>query len=176
MKKHGLIPLLWGAALLAFGAGLLLCVRAFDECKQSRMRLVDKANQLETVTAIVKRVTVARADRADSTAQANEPTSSLPAFLKQSMPQLVLDDHRERSLPVDDAWALREAELTFNDVAIATGMTAVERVEAQNGRWRLHSCEVRSSPYAKGRGQMILVFRALVSRQSDDSVDTPNTF
>jgi hypothetical protein len=158
MNKRRALPL---AAGLALGAGVLLTARSAWMAPRAIAlvhRRLDDIAQLEVLKRghAAEFAAVAAFEKLPS-----KTPPPLPRLLKEAFPGGgVAARHREPQ-PLMDGWALRAAELTFDEMPLAEVGRFMGTAAEDRPPWTLVECRVTASGPAPGTGRATLVLEAL---------------
>jgi hypothetical protein len=158
MRKGLFIQSLAVTCAVAWLVAGVFTSRTVSALKSSRDVLRTRIHDIGVLRGLAEGLARDEAARSQLQAVSAVPVS-VRETLAMALPDVRIDDVRERVVQEDAGWRIKEVEVVLSDVPLSGVFEAVRNLELARPPWRLLACELRASPHTAGNGSVRLVLR-----------------
>lgn len=153
--------LLWLFAVLLLVVGIGMTVQNFRKTAGINDRFRKKIGELKVLRSMQADLARYEAARQKMDQLTEKHPVVLNSIIQEVLSGVKVDDVRESRKDLVAGWAIRQKEVSMNDVPVGTAVEFIRKAESQKLPWCLAKCIIRTSPNAAGTGQIILLMEAV---------------
>jgi len=160
MSDGKLKRVLWPAAAIVLGIGVVMTIQAVRRMDAISLRFEKKLRNLDRLRSLQRELDrYVSAQRAFERLPAKRPVA-VERLLEDSLPGWKADDVRKFRRESVSGWVVRQEEIVFGEIPLSKLMEFVYKAEMQRPPWRLIRCDIKASSRA-GTGRVVLLLEAM---------------
>jgi len=161
MNNNLTTRLLWLFSAVFLFIGIGLTVQNLRKCDDLIERFKKKSGELKILRNMQADIFRYEAARHKMEQLAEKHPVALNAIIQEALGGIKVEDIRDSRKELVGGWAVRQKEISINDVSIEKVMEFIRKAESQKMPWCLSRCVIRTAPGAAGTGQIVLQMEAV---------------